>query len=208
MTLTCDRHRAGRIERDNYPTPAWCTRRILERLGSRLRGGLHMGEPYARWIEPCAGEGAIVRELHARREELGIAWLDACDVRTETRAALLAAGVQSVRVGSDACMWLTAGAPWRVAITNPPFSDAERIAKAMRAAAHHVVLLTRLNWLASARALERRGCAPICPTSMCCPSGPISSRRSSAKAASLVGGSACSPLAIRARARVLDAAAP
>jgi hypothetical protein len=42
----------SRILRDDYPTPAWCTRALIRHLGERI--------PPLSILEPCAGEGAIV----------------------------------------------------------------------------------------------------------------------------------------------------
>lgn len=46
---------------DNYPTPGWCVRRFLEKWPSLSDAGL-------RWLEPCAGDGSIIRAVDDFRE--------------------------------------------------------------------------------------------------------------------------------------------
>ena len=64
-----------RKDYDNYPTPAWCVRRLLERVD--LPGGT--------WLEPAAGDGAIVRAVRAARHDVD--WI-AVEIREDCRHLL------------------------------------------------------------------------------------------------------------------------
>jgi len=120
---------------DFYPTPAWCVRRLLDEVV--LPGG--------GWVEPCAGDGAIVRAVSAVRDD--VVWT--CnEVRATCEEPLRGLGA-TVRIGE------TQG--WRpderaaVAITNPPFRLAMDMVAWSRRHADVAVLLLRLNFVATAR---------------------------------------------------------
>lgn len=93
-------------------TPAWCVDRLLEAWNPP--GGV--------WLEPSAGDGAIIRAVNARRDD--VAWC-AVEIRKEERPKLDCRGLDcAVMIGdfiSD---------PWpemysndfSVVIGNPPFS--------------------------------------------------------------------------------------
>ena len=129
--------RTGADAIDYYPTPGWCVDRLMDAL--ELPGG--------RWLEPCAGDGAIVRAVEARRTD--ITWTTV-DVREDSCAEYVV----------DYLAW----APpldnrgrqerYRVAVTNPPFSRMLEIVQRMRTHAEIVVALGRLGWLASAKRHE------------------------------------------------------
>lgn len=120
-----------------YPTPAWCVRRILEALP--LPGG--------RWLEPSAGDGAIMRAVNEVRSD--VEWC-AVEIREECRAGLLALTplvtiadfVRAPECFDPGC---------QVAILNPPFSLAlpfvDRLLT-MRSV-RWIVMLQRTNWLES-----------------------------------------------------------
>jgi hypothetical protein len=131
---------------DYYPTPAWCVDRLLDAVA--LPGG--------RWVEPAAGDGAIIRAVNARVP--GVAWT--ChELRAECEPALLALpGVEAVHVGS----YLHTAAPLAdVIITNPPFSLARDFVAASLPRARYVAMLLRLNFLSSGeRANLMRSNAP------------------------------------------------
>lgn len=89
----------ARVERDFYPTP----RKAVEPLLSLARTSV-------RFVEPCAGDGRLVRYL----EDDGHVCVHACDI--EPRAA-----------GIDRCDalevdWSDASADFDCFITNPPWS--------------------------------------------------------------------------------------
>src|SRR6185312_5530279 len=66
---------AARIEPDGDGTPAWCVHRLLE----------HCDLPAGRWLEPCAGEGAVIRAVSEVRRD--VTW-SAIDLRPECESML------------------------------------------------------------------------------------------------------------------------
>ena len=131
---------------DNYGTPPWCVHRLLE--ACPLPGGV--------WLEPCAGEGAIIRAVNEARPEnahtIDLAW-HACDVRDECASPL--ADLIGAPSAVTICSYLAQpfeGAD--VIITNPPFGISFEIAQKAVSEASCVALLLRLNWLGSG---ERSG---------------------------------------------------
>lgn len=128
---------ASRIANDNYPTPSWATRRILEALRDDL--SYRLAEP--RILEPCAGEGAIVRVVQRFWETMPGS--DPVIVATDIRAGL--PGV----IEADATMTLRDHRlfPFDLLITNPPFDVAHEIIQAQREAARVQVYLLRSSFL-------------------------------------------------------------
>jgi len=123
---------------DYYATPEWCVRRLLEEVP--LPGG--------RWLEPAAGDGAIIRA--ARRND--VVWT-AWEIRN-TEATSLHACVSGGDVHIGDFVEATnkgslSGRPFDVAITNPPFRLAQDFIDGCCACANTVVMLLRLNYLAS-----------------------------------------------------------
>lgn len=123
-----------RSEADNYPTPAWVTHRLLERL--KLPGGA--------WLESSAGEGGIIKAVNAVRKD--VRW-SACELRKKCRPALLKAGVKDLNL----CSFLDVlphdfGTP-AVCINNPPFSMAMQFIEHSLKFAPWVIHLLRLNFL-------------------------------------------------------------
>lgn len=132
---------AERAPADYYPTPTWCTRRILERLGPELPGG--------QWLEPGCGDGAIIRAVKAARPDVKITGVD---LRTE-RSAALEYSADRVIYGQDLLTWEPV--PYfDVAIGNPPYRAALDFVEYSMKAAKHVLFLLRLNWLAGAGRAE------------------------------------------------------
>jgi hypothetical protein len=109
--------------------------------------------PGGNWLEPAAGEGAIIAATH-RSDVEWTAW----ELRESTRSALeqllpasrLTIGdfVEASRSG------LVAGHRYDVAITNPPFSLAQAFIEASLDVAERAVMLLRLNYLASQKRSE------------------------------------------------------
>lgn len=123
---------AERVICDFYPTPPAHVRRILARLG--LPGG--------RWLEPSAGDGAIIRA--AARPD--VAWT-ACEIRPEAKPALEATGARVV-IGDFLAADLGAER-FAAAVLNPPFTLALPFAMRCLELADNVLMLARLNWLES-----------------------------------------------------------
>jgi hypothetical protein len=125
---------ADRLEADNYPTPSWCVRRLLEAVKLPLMG---------RILEPCAGEGGIIDALPLHGE------LWACEVRPECETALAECADRVViHDFTDVQGWPT----FDCVITNPPFALAERIIHCALSlpGSPVVVMLLRLNFLEGA----------------------------------------------------------
>ena len=128
-----------RLESETYLTPAWCVHRLLEAVD--LPGG--------RWLEPFAGAGSIVQAVNEVRSD--IQW-DAIEVREELGQRLRRV-VPNAVVGDFRAVPGILG-PYEVVISNPPFSLAfEAIEWSMRYAPV-VVMLLRLNFLASGERAE------------------------------------------------------
>jgi predicted RNA methylase len=130
-----------RIASDNYPTPAWATRRILEAIEL-----FHYPVTGPHVLEPCAGEGAIVSVVREVGPRLwgGTPDVVATDVR-ETAATTLAGSF-------DATKPLGLGCTFNLLITNPPFAVAHEIIQAQRDTATLCVYLLRSSFIAGERA--------------------------------------------------------
>lgn len=126
-----------RHPQDFYATPSWCTRRLLEALP--LPGGV--------WLEPCAGEGDIIKAVNEVRTD--VTWL-ANELREECMSSIFSAGnVRNLTIGDI----LTANLPdARVCITNPPFGIAQQVMEKLLGRYEHLIFLQRVNWLAGPRA--------------------------------------------------------
>lgn len=118
-----------RRDADFYPTPAWMTRALLARLP---------GLRTMRILEPCCGDGAIVRELtgpHVVTNDIVARPPLTPDFMIDATAR---GSWQAFRRFS----------PIELVITNPPFDQAFDIAQhALEFADRGVVLLLRLSWL-------------------------------------------------------------
>jgi hypothetical protein len=142
---------SDRLESDNYPTPAWCVRRLLEEW--------EPPQDYGRWIEPCAGEGAIVRAVRAWMGVGSPVVIEAFDVR-DCRDELIAAGANAAMCVDWRNIKGLAG--YDVVISNPPYSIAEPIIRhALEIDDAAVAMLLRSNFLGSeGRADWLRACPP------------------------------------------------
>lgn len=122
----------ARHDDDFYPTPAWMTRALLRRVPLRVWGGLT--------IEPCAGDGAIVRELPP-----------ACSVVTNDlvdRPPFVSDFNLDARKPLSWETFRAQAGPIAVVLTNPPFDVAfEIIRGALEVAEVGVIMLLRLSWL-------------------------------------------------------------
>lgn len=132
---------AERAVSDFYPTPAWCVHRLLDRL--HLPGG--------KWIEPAAGDGAIVKAVRSRGTS-DVTWC-AVELRHECEAALTSAVSygSTVLTGVDFLRSELLVIEGDVLITNPPYSLAEEYVRASLPRAKWVALLLRLNFLGSSK---------------------------------------------------------
>lgn len=127
-----------RVAADYYPTPAWCVHRLAEALDL----------PAGRWLEPAAGDGAIIRAINRQDVE----WT-AAELRPEEKPGLLKLVSEERLVLGD---FLQAskhdprlGQRFDVAITNPPYRHAEAFVRACLQSADVVVCLLRLGFISS-----------------------------------------------------------
>lgn len=129
-----------RSEADFYATPAWCVRRLLERV--QLPGG--------DWLEPGAGNGSIIRAVRSVRRDAS--WT-AVELRPEAwvEASARGAGGAAWYVGDFLGPWPGSTAKMRfdVAIGNPPYSLALPFIERAMHYARVVVFLLRLDFLGS-----------------------------------------------------------
>jgi hypothetical protein len=135
-----------RIASDNYPTPAWATRRILEAIEL-----YHYSVSGPRVLEPCAGEGAIVRVV---KELIPNAHVVGGDVRDVFDLP------GCVSYTWDATQPLGLAGPFDLLITNPPFAVAHEIIQAQRDTARLMVMLLRSSFIAGERAEAYRNDMP------------------------------------------------
>lgn len=127
---------AERIENDVYPTPAWCVHRLLESCA--LPGG--------RWLEPAAGDGAIIRAVNERRAD--VEW-SATELRKDACRTLVNHGIKAAHCADFLTQDMYDGPYWNVIITNPPYSLSLEFVKKSMFLADNVAMLLRLNWLGS-----------------------------------------------------------
>jgi hypothetical protein len=145
---------------DPHPTPAWCVRRFLEAAYPRLSTN-------GPWVEPCAGDGAIVRAVSAF-PGLDVEWR-AVELRPyEEVGSRLLDSVRHCRRGgtvlhadvfSPAAADLLAGEVSdphpSLVITNPPFALAEKVVRLFRQQwCLPTALLLPLNWLGGGRRVD------------------------------------------------------
>lgn len=100
-----------------------------------------------RILEPTAGRGALVKEIRAA---FPFSTIVANELDADRAAHLAEAGAETVRVGD-----IFAYKPserFDLALTNPPFVCAQQVVEHCSEFADHVVILQRVNFLAS---LER-----------------------------------------------------
>ena len=122
----------ARVSYDDYPTPAWCVRRLVEAVDL----------PDGRWVEPCAGHGSIISAIDRR-----VDWT-AVEIRPECREPLeLLASQAYIRDFRNASL----GTDYDVCITNPPYNLAMEAVLWGTRAARITVMLLRLNFLGSAK---------------------------------------------------------
>ena len=118
---------------DYYPTPSSCVASLMKTI--RLPGG--------NWLEPAAGDGAIVRAITRRNVKWSLGEL------RQTEQAKLRAAAPKGQITIGDFLAVTAPGHFSVAITNPPFSLAQDFIDACLKCSDHVVMLLRLNYLAS-----------------------------------------------------------
>ena len=136
---------------DFFVTPSWCVRRLLE----------SWSPPGGMWLEPGAGNGAIIRAVNEVRDD--VRWT-AVECRPEEEAALEAACAR-VLIGDflSPNMHSSVDDDIRVVLGNPPFKDAQEFIDRARQLCQRaeIMLLLRLNYVGSEdRAEFMRRCPP------------------------------------------------
>lgn len=143
---------AERREADFYPTVPWVTRAVYRWL---LRYGYVT--PRTSIVDPCAGDGAILRALRADGH---MGYMRALELRTECAPQLMTIpqpmpGAMLALVGLDS---LTSGEcvlwPDEVTITNPPFGLAAPFVERWAAPATVAAMLLPTGFLGSAERAE------------------------------------------------------
>jgi hypothetical protein len=124
---------------DFYATPAWPVHRLLDSLF--LPGG--------RWLEPAAGDGAIIRAVNHWRGVHGegnILWTAVEKRRSCERKLIGTPGNINVFIG-DFFPASDVGSRYDVVISNDPFSRAMQFINATMVLATWSIHLLRLNFL-------------------------------------------------------------
>jgi hypothetical protein len=130
-----------RYAEDYYPTPAWCVHALLN-AGAIPEVLL----PGGRWLEPCAGNGAVIAAVNNwrffRQTDLPCdpRWT-AVELRHEPEVVL--GGFTKEVFITDYLKWKPPHA-FQVAITNPPFKLAVPFIAKARTEAPLVAMLLRL----------------------------------------------------------------
>lgn len=150
---------AERRPNDWYGTPAWCVERLLEDANFRAQipdpADPTGGDPC--WLEPCAGDGAIIRACQKALAPTGdrVRWT-AMELRPRDLAvqSLGAPSTWRAQWGVDFLTQPTLAPEsgldlYDLCITNPPYTLAQAFVTQALTVAEHVVMLLRLNFLES-----------------------------------------------------------
>ncbi len=124
----------ARNSADFYPTPAWCVHRLLEAVDLRGR----------RWLEPSAGQGALMQAVTERRDDISWTGVELSPARARHLKTL----ADVVLVGDIRKVDLEP--QYDVALSNPPFSIWQAVVDRVLPLAETVVMLLRLDVLGSA----------------------------------------------------------
>ena len=117
-----------RREHDAYYTPSWCVDRLLDTGLIAIEGEV---------LEPCVGGGAIVRAVDAHHAQSPVAWTT-MDIDRSV----------SADIHGD-FLTTTLGRRFDSVVTNPPYKIAQQVVAKSLAIADQVIMLLRINWLAS-----------------------------------------------------------
>jgi hypothetical protein len=127
--------RSKRSLNDNYPTPVWCARRLFEKW--RPKPGI--------LLEPCAGEGNIIRAFNEFENRVWVA----IDIDDKSPHLDISSNLWSFNRLTDCKSIVVQGIS--ASITNPPYLEAEEIIR------HHffnyqkiqIAMLLRVGFLES-----------------------------------------------------------
>lgn len=140
----------SRVNDDFYATESWVVDRFLEAWPDFKWLAQH-----GAWLEPGAGDGAIIKAVNATAQRRGLRAPDWAAVEIDSSrvdALTSIPGVASIVTGD----FLKVGPnperpPFAVSIGNPPFSLAMEFVQHCRKLAHYTALLLRLDFLGSAK---------------------------------------------------------
>ena len=133
----------------DFPTPGWVTDRLIDRWMSTHSHGL----PFAgKWLEPTAGAGGIIERFKRTGVFRGAVW-DAWEIQQQYERPLLQL-VDNPKIGdarafAGAYARLSRPCVYDVAVTNPPYPQAMELLRVLRKISKVVVMLLRVNFLAS-----------------------------------------------------------
>ena len=150
------KHGPAQIPDEHYPTPAWLVDRLLEAVD--LPGG--------HWLEPSAGDGAIIRAVNARRQDVQWTAVELRPMRSELLCAAVDATGKTpaeaykpaiVHSPQDFLTWkpntdrvvMNDERSFSVCLMNPPYSLAAEFIERALYMADVVAAPLRLNFLGS-----------------------------------------------------------
>lgn len=139
-----------RRESDYYPTPPWVVRVFLRYLIAH--GRLTPQEMAGWWIDPCAGDGAIIRAARSVDGMGDSTWI-AGELRGECRPLIEASGADMLYIRDT----LVNPVPtWDGIITlmNPPFSLGLEFVRQAIERTSRVFSLQRVNWACTVKRYE------------------------------------------------------
>jgi hypothetical protein len=139
--LSSTRRKKRDGESDNYPTPRWPIERFFE-----VWPHLHSPGVGNRWLEPAAGDGAIIEVANRFRDDL--VW-DAIELR-DTTPALQSVGLSPSEILISDFFDVDFGDQlYDVAIFNPPFRLVMEFVETCRPLAKTMILFQTLNFMGS-----------------------------------------------------------
>lgn len=129
---------------DYYPTPAWCVDRLVE-AAPHLRTASTV-------LEPCAGDGAIVRALRPYTDAKIAAWEIQARFRVQLEQCADDVSIGDAFELSEICgeyVRIEGAARFDLTLTNPSFSLAYFLLRSLWSISDRIVFLLRLSFLAS-----------------------------------------------------------
>lgn len=131
---------------ENYETPDWAVKRLLEAIDVSIYPSVTRN---ARWLEPCAGSGNIIKAVNKYWGANIIKWtaIDAHPRNLRLLREIIPRG--RVIQGNYFEQKLRRG--YSVIISNPAFTIAYEVVQKSLLYADYVIMLLRLEWLATAK---------------------------------------------------------
>lgn len=129
-----------RRELDFYPTPGWCVRALLKAWQPPFTGN---------WLEPCSGDGAIIKAVTEYYGEGRLPQWTAVDIKprhAEKLPLFLPPDVDYHK--ADFLKW-ESPRKYSVVITNPPYLLAQEFVEKSLTLGNRVAMLLRLGFIGS-----------------------------------------------------------